>query len=93
MALANIRLPEGRVEEAKSWLQRAVVIEPNFLPARTMLAGLFLNAGKREVAQSEFDKIMAIKRQYEGWALNDLERQFLDVDLSLLGRALALRFK
>ncbi|HSL02334.1 MAG TPA: O-antigen ligase family protein, partial [Nitrospiraceae bacterium] len=93
MALANIRLPEGRVEEAKSWLQRAVVTEPNFLPARAILAELSLKAGKHEVAQSEFDAIVAIKRQYEGWALNDLERQFLDVDLYPLRRALALESK
>ena len=93
LALANIRLPEGRVEEAKSWLQRAVVIEPNFLPARAILAELSLKAGEHRVAQSEFDAIVAIKRKYEGWVLNDLERQFLDVDLSPLGRALALESK
>ena len=93
MALANIRLSEGRVEEAKSRLQQAVVTEPNFLPARTILANLSLKAGKHEVAQSEFDTIIAIKRRYEGWVLNDIERQFLDVDLSPLGRALALEPK
>ena len=93
MALANIRLLEGRVEEAKSRLQQAVVTEPNFLPARTILAELSLKAGKHEVAQSEFDTIIAIKRRYEGWVLNDIERQFLDVDLSPLGRALALEPK
>ena len=42
MALANIRLPQGRVEEAKLWLQRAVDTEPNFLPARALLAELSL---------------------------------------------------
>jgi|CXWL01.1.fsa_nt_gi O-antigen ligase/Flp pilus assembly protein TadD len=93
MALANIRLSEGRVEEAKSRLQQALVTEPNFLPARTILAELSLKAGKHEVAQSEFDTIIAIKRRYEGWVLNDIERQFLDVDLSPLGRALALEPK
>jgi O-antigen ligase/Tfp pilus assembly protein PilF len=93
MALANIRLSEGRVEEAKSRLQRAVVTEPNFLPARAILAELSLKAGEHRVAQSEFDAIVAIKRKYEGWVLNDLEREFLDVDLSPLGRALTLGSK
>jgi tetratricopeptide (TPR) repeat protein len=93
MALANIRLSDGRVEEAKARLQQAVVTEPNFLPARTILAELSLKSGKHEVAQSEFDTIIAIKRKYEGWALNDIERQFLEVDLSPLGRALALEPK
>ena len=93
MALVNIRLPQGRVEEAKSWLQRAVATEPNFLPARALLMELSFKAGEREVAQSEFDAIVAIKRKYEGWVLNDIERQFLDVDLSPLGKALALESK
>ena len=93
LALANIRLPQGRVEEAKSWLQRAVATEPNFLPARALLAELTFKAGEREAAQSEFDAIVAIKRKYEQWALNDVERQFVDVDLYPLGRALALESK
>ncbi|MCG3769936.1 MAG: hypothetical protein JW384_01067 [Nitrosomonadaceae bacterium] len=93
MALANIRLSEGRVEEAKARLQQAVVTEPNFLPARTLLAELSLKAGEHEAAQSEFDAIVAVKRKYEQGSLSDIERQFLDVDLSPLGRALALESK
>lgn len=93
MALANIRLPQGRVDEAKSWLQRAVASEPNFLPARALLAELSHKAGEHEAAQSEFNTIVAIKRKYERWDLSDIERQFLDVDLHPLGRALALESK
>lgn len=93
MALANVRLPQGRVDEAKSWLQRAVAAEPNFLPARALLAELSLKAGEHEAAQLEFDAIVAIKRKYERWVLSDIERQFLDVDLYPLGRALALESK
>ena len=93
MALANIRLPQGRVVEAKSWLRRAVAAEPNFLPARSLLAELSLKAGEHEAAQSEFDAIVAIKRKYERRVLSDMERQFLDVDLYPLGRALALESK
>lgn len=90
MALANIRLSQGRADEAKMWLQRAVAREPNFLPARALLAEFSLKAGQREAARSEFDAIMAIKRKYERWVLGDSERQFIDVDLYPLGRALAL---
>jgi Tfp pilus assembly protein PilF len=93
MALANIRLSEWRAEEAIARLQQAVVTEPNFLPARTILAELSLKAGERKVAQSEFDAIVAIKQKYEGRVLNDIERQFLEVDLSPLERALALEPK
>ena len=93
MALANIRLPQGRVDEAKSWLRQAVATEPNFLPARALLAKLSFKAGEHEAAQLEFDAIVAIKRKYEGRVLSDIERQFLEVDLSPLERALALEPK
>jgi O-antigen ligase len=93
MALANIRLPQGRSEEAKSWLQRAVATEPNFLPARALLAEFSLKAGEHQIAQSEFDAMAAIQRKYERWVLSDIEHQFLDVDLYPLGRALALESK
>ena len=88
MALANIRLPQGRVEEAKLWLQRAVGTEPNYLPARAVLAELSLKAGEHEAAQSEFAAIVAVQRKYEREVLSDIERQFISVDLSPLGRAL-----
>jgi len=90
MALANIRLPQGLADEAKSWLQKAVAAEPNFLPARVLLAELSLKDGKHESAQSEFDAIVAVKRKYEQRALSEIERQFVDVDLYPLGRAVAL---
>lgn len=93
LALANIRLPEGRLEEAKSWLRQAVAIEPNFLPARVLLGELSVEAEEYKLAKSEFEVIGTIKQQYEGWNLNDMERQFLDVDLYPLGRALALGAK
>ena len=90
MALANIRLPQGRVGESKLWLQRVVSIEPNFLPARALLAELSLKAGEHEAARSEFDVIVAVKRKYEQSVQSDIERQFIHVDLSLLERALTL---
>jgi len=87
--LGRIRVAQGRVQEAKDWLQKAISIEPNFLPARVLLANLSLQAGDRNAAQSEFETIRAIKRRYERRTLSVLEQQFLDVDLYPLGRALA----
>jgi putative inorganic carbon (HCO3(-)) transporter len=88
MALANIRIPQGRVAEAKSLLQRAVATEPNFLPARVLLAELSFKDGEVESAKSERDAIVTIKQKYGGWVLSNLEREFLDVDLHPLARAL-----
>jgi O-antigen ligase/Tfp pilus assembly protein PilF len=93
MALANIQLLQGHVEEAKSWLRRAAAMEPDFLPARMRLAELSLKDGDLKGAQSEFDAIVTVKKKYEGWTLNDVERQFVNVDLYPLGRALALELK
>jgi tetratricopeptide (TPR) repeat protein len=93
MALANIRLPQGQVEEAKSWLRRAAATEPNFLPARMRLAELSLKDGDLKGAQAELDAIVSVKKKYEGRSLNDVERQFIDVDLYPLGRALSLELK
>jgi len=92
LALANIRLSEGQREEAKSWLLRAVSTEPNFLPARAALAELSLKSGDLPAAQLELETIASIKRKYERRILSDLERQFLDVDLESMSKALASRF-
>lgn len=89
MELANIRLLQGRGEEAKSWLRQAVAYEPDFLPARMRLAELSLGDGNIEEAKSEFDAIVAAQNRHGGRILNDLERRFLDVDPSPLRTALA----
>jgi O-antigen ligase/Tfp pilus assembly protein PilF len=89
MGLANIALPQGRVDEARSWLRQAVEYEPNFLPARMRLAELSLNGGDINGARSEINAVVAVKKKYEGRAVGELERQFLDVDPSLLQRVLS----
>lgn len=91
LALANIRLGEGQMEEARSWLLQAVSTEPNFLPARAALAELSLESGDLPAAQLELDTIASIKRKYERRTLSDQERQFLDVDLGSVNQALASR--
>lgn len=90
VALGRIRAEQGRTQEALDLLNRATQMESNFLPARVLFAELSLQAGNRKAAQSEFDTIIAIKKQYERRTLSPLEREFLDVDPYPLGRALAL---
>jgi putative inorganic carbon (HCO3(-)) transporter len=87
--LGRIRVSQGRVQEAKDWFQRAIAVEPNFLPARVLLANLWLQVGDRGSAQSEFETIRTIMKRYERRTLSALERQFLDVNIFPLGRALA----
>jgi len=87
--LASIRVPQGREEEARSWLRQAVAYEPDFLPARLRLAELSIRNGNIEDARSQFDAILAAKKKHAGKVLSDLERQFLDVDTFPLGTALA----
>ncbi|BFU94026.1 MAG: hypothetical protein NTNFB02_07480 [Nitrospira sp.] len=89
LELANIRVPQGREEEARSWLRQAVAYEPDFLPARLRLAELSIRGGNSEDARAQFNAILAAKKKHDGKVLSDLERQFLDVDPFPLGNALA----
>ncbi len=89
--LGKLRSAQGREEEALALFRRAISYEPNFLPARVRRAELFLQTGHKEVALLEYTAIIKIKEQYQGWILNSLERQYLDVDLDYLKRSLALR--
>jgi O-antigen ligase len=93
MGLANIALPQGRVDEARSWLRLAVAYEPNFLPSRMRLAELSLSDGDVKGARSEVDTIIATKNKYKGWAVSDLEHQFLDVDPAALENTISIKLQ
>ena len=83
--LAQIRLAEGRVEEALALLTTATTHEPNFLPGRALLAELSLRAGIPGDYQQEYDAIKAVRSKYAHRELSETERRFLDVDLYPLG--------
>lgn len=93
LELARIRIAQGREQEGREWLERGLAMEPNFLPARVLLAELSLKSGQQQEARWGYDKIVSIKKQYENRTLSTSERQFLDVDLYPLGRALVLGAK
>jgi O-antigen ligase len=88
--LAQLRMADGRVDEAIALLTTARGYEPNFLPGRALLAELALKAGVPGDYAAEMANITAIHSQYEHQVRDDLERQFMDVDLYPLGRAIAL---
>ena len=91
--LAQIRLAEGRVEEALSLLTTATTHEPNFLPGRALLAEQSLRAGIPGTYQQEYAAIKAVRSKYAHRELSETERRFLDVDLYPLGRAVAMELK
>jgi len=91
--LAQIRLVEGRVEEALTLLTTATTHEPNFLPGRALLAELSLQTGIPGDYARELANITAIRSRYAQQVRDDVERQFMNVDLYPLGRAIALRAK
>jgi O-antigen ligase len=91
--LAQLRLAEGRVEEAIELLSTAMVYEPYFLPGRALRAELSLKAGIPGDYVKEMAAIAAIQSRYEHEVRDDIERQFMSVDLYPLGRAVAMKAK
>jgi predicted Zn-dependent protease len=88
--LAQLRLADGRVQDAIALLTTATAHEPNFLPGRALLAEQSLRAGLPGDYKREYDAIKAVVSRYAHRELSETERLFLDVDLYPLGRALAL---
>jgi O-antigen ligase len=88
--LAQIRLAAGRVKEAIELLGAASVYEPNFLPGRALHAELSLKAGIPGDYVQEMADLRAIHSRYEHEVRDEVERQFINVDLYPLGRAIAL---
>jgi tetratricopeptide (TPR) repeat protein len=88
--LAQLRLADGRVDEAIGLLTAAKAHEPNFLPGRALLAEQSLRAGIPGDYRREYQAIKAVVSMYAHRASNETERRFLDVDLYPLGRALAM---
>ncbi len=91
--LAQLRLNEGRVREAIALLTTATAHEPNFLPGRALLAELSLKLGIPGDYARELANITAIRSRYADQIRDDVERQFIDVDLYPLSRAIALGAK
>lgn len=89
LELGKVRRRQGRTEEARSWLMQATRYEPNFLPARLQLAELALATGEKREAALEYDEIRKVQERFRGRSLNSLERQYLEVDMEPLRRALA----
>jgi hypothetical protein len=88
--LAKIRKQQDHIEEAKRLLEVAKRYEPNFLPGRTLLTEMSLKSASADSLRREFNTMKTIQSTFERRMLNEMERQFLAVDLYPLGRMLAL---
>ena len=74
-------------------LTTATAHEPNFLPGRALLAELSLKLGIPGDYAREVANITAIRSRYADQIRDDVERQFIDVDLYPLSRVIALGAK
>jgi predicted Zn-dependent protease len=88
--LAQLHLAEGRTESAIALLQTAKRYEPNYLPGRALLAELCFKQGLPGDYKEELQELRTLQSTYESQAADELDRQFLHVDLYPLARAVAL---
>jgi tetratricopeptide (TPR) repeat protein len=86
--LGKIRWLQGDVEAANSLFSQAVLYEPNFLPARVVLAKLAMDAGKIEFARTQYGLIRQIQDRYLGRTLTPLEKEYVDVSLDSLDQVI-----
>lgn len=88
LELGRIRFKQGRFEQARAYARRGIDLEPNFLPARILLAEASLRLGDDHEAASELTTIQAVRARYRDRSLNNLETQFLEVDVGHLQQVL-----
>ena len=66
---------ERRAKEAES-------LEPNFLPARALLARLWIEDGQIDQAKDQLREILARQARYKQQNKNSLDQAFLNVDVA-----------
>jgi len=88
LELARVRIDQSRFDEAQDLLDRALVYEPNFLPARVVRGELLAKNGERVKAEAEYRTIREILQTYENRAVTGEERAYVHVDTRPLARAL-----
>lgn len=71
---------ERRAKEAEN-------LEPNFLPARALLARLWIEEGQVDQARNQLREILARQARYKQRSKNSLDQAFLNVDVAPLRAA------
>ncbi|MCW5797468.1 MAG: O-antigen ligase family protein [Nitrospira sp.] len=77
----------GEQPLAEQQAKEAEQLEPNFLPARALLARLWVDAGHIDDARRELQEIQVRQARYEQWSKNTIDRAFLNVDVAPLRAA------
>lgn len=77
----------GERPAAEQQAKEAERLEPNFLPARALLAQLWVNAGRMDEARQELHEIQVRQARYEPWNKTSVDRAFLSVDVAPLRAA------
>ena len=81
----------GDRAEAERQAKEVEALEPNYLPARILLAWLSLDAGRLEGATRQLQEIQERQERYKHWGKNSLEQAFLNVDAASLHAAIKER--
>ncbi len=79
LELSKLHRSKGDRTSARQLLERAIAYEPNFLPARMVLADLAQEIGQTDVADMHRNAIKTIQWTYQSWTLSTLEQQFLGI--------------
>ncbi|MGH6628733.1 MAG: hypothetical protein ACREB3_03260, partial [Burkholderiales bacterium] len=88
LELARVYLALGEREEALARAQRAIEIEPNYLPGREWLAKVYLQSQQFAAANREYHEILDRQRRYGMWVKDPTEESFLKADVAALAAAL-----
>lgn len=86
--LARLHWLLGEPAEAEQHAKEAERLEPNFLPARALLARLWMDQGHVDEAKYELQEIQSRQDRYKQWNKNSIDEAFLNVDVAPLRAAL-----
>jgi tetratricopeptide (TPR) repeat protein len=74
----------GERSDAERRAREAENLEPNFLPARALLARLSIEKGQVGQARNQLHEILARQARYKEWNKSSLDQAFLNVDVAPL---------
>lgn len=77
----------GERVEAEQQAKEVRGLEPNFLPARALLARLWMDQGQVDDAKHELQEIQSRQDRYKQWNKTSIDQAFLNVDVAPLRAA------